>query len=52
MRFSAHRLFFAWDFEEEEQWLNEMASKGMNLQGVGFCKYVLKKVRPRIPVPY
>ncbi len=46
MRFSAYRVFFTWDFEEEEQWLNEMASKGMNLQGVGFCKYVFEEGTP------
>lgn len=34
MRFTVHRLFFAWDFDKEEKWLNEMAARGMNLQGV------------------
>lgn len=46
MRFTAHKVYFAWDFEEEEQWLNEMAAKGMNLQGVGFCKYVFEEGMP------
>jgi hypothetical protein len=46
MRFTAHKAFFAWDFEEEEKWINEMAAKGMNLQGVGFCKYVFEEGTP------
>ena len=24
---TAHRVFFVWDFEEEEKWINEMAAK-------------------------
>lgn len=51
MRFTAHRVFFVWDFEEEEKWINEMAAKGMNLQGIGFCKYVFEEGTPgELPV--
>jgi Protein of unknown function (DUF2812). len=46
MRFTVHRLFFAWDFDKEEKWLNEMAARGMNLQGVGFCRYVFEEGMP------
>ena len=35
-----HKLFFAWNFEKEEQWLNEMASKGLVLTYAGFGKPV------------
>lgn len=46
MRLTARRLFFVWDFEKEERWLNEMASKGMNLQGVSICSYVFEEGTP------
>lgn len=46
MRFISYKLFFAWDSDKEERWLNEMASKGMNLQGVGFCRYVFEEGTP------
>jgi hypothetical protein len=39
MRHTMHKLFFAWDFEKEEAWLNEMSAKGLQLVSVGFCKY-------------
>jgi hypothetical protein len=34
-----HRLFFVWQFEKEEKWLNEMSQKGLQLEAVGFCRY-------------
>ena len=34
-----YKLFFAWNFEKEEQWLNEMASKGLVLTYAGLGKY-------------
>ena len=34
-----HKIFFVWDFEKEEQWLNTMAQSGWVLDGVGFCTY-------------
>lgn len=46
MKFTVHRLFFVWDFEKEDQWLNEMAAKGMNLTSVGFCTYVFEEGTP------
>lgn len=39
MRKVVRKLFFAWDFDKEEKWLNEMAAKGMGLVAVGFCRY-------------
>ena len=34
-----HKWVWAWDFQEEENWLNEMASDGWVLCDVGFCRY-------------
>ena len=39
MRQTIRKLFWAWDFDKEEKWLNEMAAKGLSLISVGFCKY-------------
>lgn len=34
-----HKIFFVWDFEKEEQWLNTMAQSGWLLDRVSFCTY-------------
>lgn len=39
MRQTIRKLFWVWDFDKEEKWLNEMAAKGLSLVAVGFCKY-------------
>lgn len=39
MRKVVHKLFWAWEFDKEEKWLNEMAAKGLALVSVGFCRY-------------
>jgi hypothetical protein len=43
MRIVKRKIFFAWDFEKEEEWLNEMSKKGLQLVSVGFCKYIFEK---------
>jgi hypothetical protein len=43
MRYTVHKWFFAWDFEKEEKWLNEMSAKGLQLVSVGFCKYLFEE---------
>lgn len=43
MRHTIYKWFWAWDFEREEKWLNEMSSKGLQLVTVGFCKYVFEE---------
>lgn len=43
MRIVKRKVFFAWDFEQEEQWLNQMSKEGLQLISVGFCKYVFEK---------
>ncbi|MBR2028776.1 MAG: DUF2812 domain-containing protein [Oscillospiraceae bacterium] len=39
MKKTIHKLFWAWQFEEEEKWLNEMAAEGWVLTDVGYCRY-------------
>lgn len=46
MRQKINKLFFVWDFDKEEKWLNEMAAKGLALVGVGFCKYEFEDCEP------
>ena len=46
MRLTIHKCFFVWDFDKEEQWLNEMAAKGLALVSVGFCKYEFEDCVP------
>lgn len=40
------KWFWAWQFGEEEKWLNEMASKGWALKTIGFCKYTFEPCNP------
>lgn len=38
------RLFFTWDFQREENWINRMArEKGLHLIRVGCCHYVFEE---------
>lgn len=46
MRKIVHKVFFVWDFDKEERWLNEMAAKGLCLIGVGFCRYEFEDCVP------
>jgi hypothetical protein len=46
MIYTTHKLFFAWDYEKEENWLNSMSAKGMNLVDVGFCRYTFTDSDP------
>ncbi|MBQ7612979.1 MAG: DUF2812 domain-containing protein [Spirochaetaceae bacterium] len=43
---TVRKLFLAWDFEKEEQWLNEMAQSGWTLCNVHLLKYTFKKSDP------
>jgi len=43
MRKTIHKWFWAWDFEKEEMWLNEMAAKGLALVAVGFGAYTFEE---------
>lgn len=41
-----HKLFWVWEFEREEQWLNEMAEQGWILEKLGLCRYIFVKGEP------
>lgn len=34
------------EYEQEEQWLNEMARDGWALTAVGFCRFIFRRTRP------
>ena len=46
MKHTVYKLFTIGQYEKEEQWLNEMSSKGMQLTDVGFCRYVFVEGTP------
>jgi len=46
MKRNMYKFFWAWDFEKEEKWLNEMSSKGLQLTGIGLCKYIFEEGTP------
>lgn len=39
MKKTLHKMFWIWQFEEEREWLNQMAQQGWILYDVGFCTY-------------
>lgn len=45
-RMTQYKYFWAWEFDKEERWLNEMASNGWALVQVGFCKYTFERCEP------
>ena len=40
------KFWKAWDFDKEEQWLNELAAQGLALTGVSFCRYEFEDCTP------
>ena len=40
------KWIWVWEFDKEEQWLNEMAAKGLALVDVGWCKFVFEECTP------
>ncbi|MDR2957422.1 MAG: DUF2812 domain-containing protein [Coriobacteriales bacterium] len=46
MQKTIHKLFWLWDFDKEEAWLNEMAAKGLVLAEVGYARYVFEDKAP------
>ncbi|MBP0968074.1 MAG: DUF2812 domain-containing protein, partial [Oscillospiraceae bacterium] len=46
MKQKFHKWFWVWDFEKEEDWLNEMAMNGWVLDGVGYCTYHFVRCEP------
>lgn len=43
MRKKVHKWIWAWDFDKEEKWLNEMSDKGWAMVGYSFCTYEFEK---------
>ena len=43
---TVHRWIWAWDFDKEEEWLNDMAAQGWVLDGIGYCTYHFRSCEP------
>ena len=43
---TVRKWIWAWDFEKEERWLNDMAAQGWALMSVGFCRYTFERCEP------
>ena len=46
MKKTIRKFFWSWNFDKEENWLNEMSSKGLQLCEVGYCRYVFEYGQP------
>lgn len=46
MKVKMHRLFFAWQHEKEEAWLNEMAARGLIMTDVAGLRYTFEEGTP------
>jgi len=46
MRKIIHKLFWIWDFDKEEKWLNEMSAIGLQLVSVSFGRYDFDEGQP------
>lgn len=46
MRKVIKKWFWAWDFEKEEKWLNEMSAKGLALVDYAWCRYSFEECAP------
>lgn len=46
MRTTRHKWFWAWNFDREEAWLNEMAAQGLALVAVGPLVYTFEDSAP------
>lgn len=47
MRKTIIKWFWAWGFDKEEKWLNEMSENGLQLVNVSFIKYVFEEGTPK-----
>ena len=45
-RKTVYKWFWVWDFEKEEQWLNEMALAGWALVDVGYARFTFEACEP------
>ena len=48
MKKNVYKLFWAWQFEQEEQWLKQCSSRGMQLCDVGFLRYTFEMDNPEV----
>lgn len=46
MRKTVCKWIWAWEFEKEEKWLDEMSAQGWVLDKVGFCRYEFVQCEP------
>lgn len=46
MKLKKHKIFWLWDFQKEETWLNKMADYGLVLEDVGYCTYYFRTCEP------
>lgn len=46
MQHTIYKAFSIAAYEKEEQWLNELSAKGMQLVSVGFCRYTFEEGEP------
>ena len=45
-RKTIHKWFWVWEFEKEDDWLNEMALNGWVLESIGFVTYHFVRCEP------
>ncbi len=43
---TVRKWMWAWNFDKEEEWLNQQAQNGWVLDGLGFCTYHFVKCEP------
>lgn len=46
MKKTVRKWFWAWDFDREEKWLNEMAANGLALADIGLFRYTFERSLP------
>lgn len=46
MRKTVRKWIWAWEFDKEETWLQEMSNQGWALDKVGFCRYEFVQCEP------
>lgn len=46
MKKTIYKLYWAWQFDKEEKWLNECSAKGLHLSDVGFLRYTFEVGNP------
>ncbi len=46
MRKVIKKVFWAWESEKEEKWLNEMSAKGLALVDYTWCRYAFEECEP------